>query len=209
VGVFSVSQSFEIRHTGVATPMPIHTTLDCKLPVIRLTGEIDMPVAFALLDEMKLLHDYYQFREIELQIDSPGGSADALHHLVQSLEPWRRGKGRTLLTVGLNEIASAAALLLSFGTIGHRRASAHSRLLYHAIRKVEREGVSHTVAQLRVATRKLEQWDDCFTDMLVEHVQKDAGKHPATRKRFRQLFRKERWISPKEALELGLIDSIL
>jgi ATP-dependent Clp protease, protease subunit len=188
--------------------MPISTTLGSKLPVIRLTCEIDMPVAFALLDEIKLLHDYYQFREIELQIDSPGGSADALHHLLQSLEPWRSGNGRTLLTVGLNEIASAAALLLSFGTVGHRSVSAHSRLLYHAIRKVEREGVSQTVAQMRVATRRLGQWDDCFMDMLVVHIEKDKNKQPAARKKLRQLFRKERWITAEEALALGLIDSI-
>jgi ATP-dependent Clp protease protease subunit len=189
--------------------MPVSTILDAKLPVIRLTGEIDMPVAFGLLDEVKLLHGYYQFRHIELQIDSPGGSADALHHLVQSLEPWRSGNGRTLSTMGLNEIASAAAMLLSLGTIGHRSVSSHSRLLYHAIRRVEREGMSQTVAQMRATTRRLGRWDGCFMDMLVKHVQKDAARQPATLKKLRQLFRKERWITPKEALEFGLIDHII
>jgi hypothetical protein len=29
--------------------------------------------------------------------------------------------------------------------------------------------MSQTVAQLRVATRRLEQWDDCFMDMLVKY----------------------------------------
>lgn len=60
----------------------------------------------------------YQFRIIDLHIDSPGGSADALHYLVHALDPWRRGEGRVLRTFGVNEVASAAALLLSFGTVG-------------------------------------------------------------------------------------------
>jgi ATP-dependent protease ClpP protease subunit len=111
--------------------MPIATTLERSVAVIRLTGEIEMPVSYALLDELKLLHNYYQFRTVELQIDGLGGNADALHHLVQSLSAWRKGEGRILRTLGLNEVASAAALLLSFGTLGHRCLFAHSRVLCH------------------------------------------------------------------------------
>jgi ATP-dependent protease ClpP protease subunit len=188
--------------------MPISTTLNCKVPVIRLAGEIDMAAAYGLLDEIRLLHDYYQFRTIVLEIDSPGGSADALHHLVQLLKPWRNGEGRTLRTVGLNEIASAAALLLSFGTVGHRTVSGHSRLLYHASRRPERDGLSHTAAQLRVATRLLERWDKTFVDLLVEHIASVGVEKTAYRKKLMRLFRQERFITPQEALNLFLIDRV-
>lgn len=43
--------------------MPVCSILDVKPPVIRLIGEIELP------------------------IDNPGGGADALLHMVQSLEP--------------------------------------------------------------------------------------------------------------------------
>ncbi len=188
--------------------MPIVTTLDTKAPKIRLTGEIEMPVSYALIDELKILHDYYQFRVIDLHIDSPGGSADALHYLVHALEPWRRGEGRVLRTFGINEVASAAALLLSFGTVGHRTASSRSRLLYHSVRTVQHENTMQTVAQLRVVTRRLERWDECFVDLLVRHTMKDVGDVAGYRRKLFRLMGKDKYISPQQAVELNLIDGI-
>ena len=195
--------------------MPIATTLDAKAPKIRLTGEIEMPVSYALLDEITLLHGYYQFRDLELHIDSPGGSADALHYLVHALSPWRKGEGRVLRTFGVNEVASAAAFLLSFGTVGYRTASSRSRLLYHSVRTLQRESSMQNVAQLRAATRRLERWDQLFVDLLVEHTlacdtlpPSDAGR-AAYRKKLQRLFRQERFITPEQAMELRLIDKVV
>jgi ATP-dependent protease ClpP protease subunit len=188
--------------------MPISTSLAARAPMIRLTGDIDMPVSYALLDEIKLLHDYYQFRDIHLHIDSPGGSADALHYLVHALEPWRKGQGRVLRTFGVNEVASAAALLLSFGTVGYRTASSRSRLLYHSVRSVQHENSMQTVAQLRVTTRRLARWDTCFVDLLAEHTLKGGSDTAGYRKKLFRLFSKEKYISPEQAVELNLIDRI-
>jgi ATP-dependent Clp protease, protease subunit len=186
--------------------MPITTTLDAVQPVIRLTGEIEMPVAYTLIDEIKLLHGYYQFRTIDLHIDSPGGNADALRYLVHALDSWRKGEGRVLRTFGMNEVASAAAMLLSLGTLGHRAASKRSRLLYHSVRSVHRENSEHTVAQLRMVTRRLERWDHWFVDLLAEHTLPDDAA--SYRRKVARLMRQERFISPEQALELKLIDRI-
>jgi ATP-dependent protease ClpP protease subunit len=188
--------------------MPIATTLDARAPMIRLTGDIDMPVSYALLDEINLLHDYYQFRTIDLHIDSPGGSADALHYLVHALEPWRKGVGRVLRTFGVNEVASAAALLLSFGTVGYRTASSRSRLLYHSVRTCQRESTMQTAAQLRIATRRLVHWDQSFVDLLAEHTVKNSLEATHFRKTLMRLMRQEKVISPEQALEMKLIDRI-
>jgi len=191
--------------------MPLSTSLDASGPVIRLTGDIEMPLAYALVDEFSLLHGYYQFRTIDLHIDSPGGSADALHYLVHALEPWSRGEGRILRTFGMNEVASAAAMLLSFGTVGHRAASRHSRLLYHSVRNVQRENTSHTVAQLKVVTRKLESWDRMFVDLLAEHSLAGANGAEAAqfRTKLRRLMRKEKFIAPEVAREMQLLDRVI
>lgn len=188
--------------------MPITVKLDPKAPMIRLTGEIDMPVSYALLDEIKLLHDYYQFRVIDLHIDSPGGSADALHYLVHSLEPWRKGEGRVLRTFGINEVSSAAALLLSFGTLGYRTASSRSRLLYHSARATPQGESTHTVAQLRVVTKRLARWDQCFIDLLAEHTFSAPAEAASYRKRLSQLIRKDKYLSAQQAVEMKLIDGI-
>src|SRR5579863_7336018 len=191
--------------------MPITTTLDASAPVIRLTGEIDLAVSYALLDEINLLHDYYQFRDVSLHIDSLGGSADALHFLVHALDPWRKGEGRVLRTFGVNQVASAAAMLLSFGTVGYRTASRNSRLLYHSVRVVPQGNSMHTVAQLRVATRSLELWDRRFVDLLVEHTlqTKDVAECTAWRRKLSRLMRRDRVISPEQARDMKLIDRVV
>jgi ATP-dependent protease ClpP protease subunit len=189
--------------------MPITTLLDATCPVIRLTGEIDMPVCYALIDEMKLLHDYYQFRTIELQIDSPGGSADALHHIVISMRDWSNGNGRVLKTVALNQACSAAAMLLSFGTVGHRHAMQSSKLLYHAIRTVFTQNTVQTVSQLRMTSRNLEEWDGKFLDMLSKHscpAEKETGSYKRMLKR---LLQKEKYIDAAQAKSMGLIDKVV
>jgi ATP-dependent Clp protease protease subunit len=188
--------------------MPITTTLDASAPVIRLTGEIDLAVSYALLDEIKLLHDYYQFRTIDLHIDSQGGSADALRYIVHSLDAWRNGEGRVLRTFGINEVASAAAMLLSLGTFGHRAASRRSRLLYHSARNVQYQNAPHTAAQLSAVKRRLERWDHWFVDMLVEHTQHGGDDAVSYRRKVTRLLHRDKFISPEQAMELKLIDRV-
>jgi ATP-dependent protease ClpP protease subunit len=189
--------------------MPIATTLDAAVPVIRLTGEIEMAVAYSLLDEIKLLHDYYQFRTIDLHLDSPGGSADALYYLAHALSPWRKGEGRVLRTFGMNEVASAAAMLLSLGTLGYRTASKRSRLLYHSVRSVQQQNTSQTATQLLVVKRRLERWDHWFVDLLTEHtLRRGEGDSVLYRRKIARLMRQEKFISPEQAVELKLIDRV-
>ena len=190
--------------------MPITTLLHPDCPAIRLTGSIDMPMAYALVDEMNLLHDYYQFRTITLQIDSPGGEADALHYMVQSLAAWRRGEERILRTVGLNEICSAAAMLLSFGTVGHRSAHHYSRILYHPVRTIFSASASHTYAQLKMTGKRLEEWDMKFLDLLADHTARfrDANEAKAYKRKLKSLFQQERYLTAADACELHLIDHV-
>jgi ATP-dependent protease ClpP protease subunit len=191
--------------------MPITTLLDVKCPSIRLTGEIDMDMGYALIDELKLLHDYYQYRTIELEIDSPGGDGEAINHLVQFLAPWSRGEGRILKTRGLNQAGSAAAFLLSFGTLGHRTAYRHTRLLYHHVRRVFPNGCSRTVSQLRGEGKQLETWENNFLEQLIAHVGRLPGRKVnsnAYRKCLHRLMALDRPIDAKQACELGLIDRI-
>src|SRR5262249_21951819 len=154
----------------------------------------------------KLLHGYYQFRTIDLHIDSPGGDADALRYVVHSLDPWRKGEGRVLRTFGLNQAASAAAMLLSLGTLGHRFAFWRCRLLYHSVRNVQMANAAHTAAQLHVVKRRLEGWDKWFVDLLSEHTGGSDGV--SYRRKILRLLHQDKFISPEEALQLKLIDRV-
>jgi hypothetical protein len=65
-----------------------------------------------------------------------------------------------------------------------------------------------TVAQLRVVTRRLERWDECFVDLLVKHTLRDAGDAAGYRRKLFRLMGKDKYISPQQAVELNLIDGI-
>ena len=114
-----------------------------------------------------------------------------------------------LKTVGLNQVSSAAAMLLSFGTVGHRSAMASSRLLYHQIRTEFSHGTIKTVAQLRVTSRLLEEWDAKFLDMLAEHICQDGRRKASIRRKLEILFQKDKFIDAHEALSYGLIDTVV
>jgi len=187
--------------------MPITTLFDVKCPVVRLTGSIDIKLALDLIDEIRLLRQYYQFREIELEIESPGGTIDALHYIVQSVLPLRDQV--VLRTRALNEVCSAAAMLLSLGTVGQRSASQFSRLLYHHSRTVFPETTARTHEQLREVSRRMREWDDKLMDMIVNHICADGSEAAQYRRRLRSLFRKEVFISGDEALQMRLIDRVL
>jgi len=169
-----------------------------------------MQVAYQLIDELDLLKGYYQFRTVTLQIDSPGGDATALHYLVQSLTAWRKGEDRVLETVGLNEICSAAAILLSFGTLGHRTASRHSRLLYHPVRTVFPSGTTQTYTQLKATGKLLDQWDTKFLDLMAEHTQsvRKESDNASYRRKLKRFFLQEKFITAQQACELQLIDRV-
>lgn len=189
--------------------MPITTLLHSHAPCVRLTGEIDMPVCLALVDEIRLLRSYYQFRTIELQIDSPGGSVDGLLYILQSTKEWRGGQGLVLRTVALNEVYSAAAMLLSLGTVGHRQAMSSSRLLYHPMRTVFSQNTVRTVSQLKTTSRKLEEWDSRFLDIVTEHACADVEERPHYRRKLKRLFSQERMVDPAEAKKYRLIDKVV
>jgi hypothetical protein len=99
--------------------------------------------------------------------------------VVHALDPWSKGEGSVLRTFGINDVPSTAAMLLSFGTLGHRTASCRSRLLHHSVRNIQRENTAQTVAQLRVVKRRLEGWDHWFVDLLTEHTSRSAGDDAA------------------------------
>jgi hypothetical protein len=98
--------------------------------VATLRGPLVVDRALALVRRLDQAVGYYQYRNLEIAIDSPGGEGDALKHVLDALGRLRR-RGVRVATRGLTEACSAAALLLSSGAPGHRRVASHTRLLYH------------------------------------------------------------------------------
>ncbi len=135
-------------------------------------------------------------QDIVLIINSPGGSVDASNALLDLLSNIRMD----IRTVGVGTCASAAAMLLASGTKGKRVIGESTSVMIHpyswyAIGK-HQELVAHR--DIQNATYKQE------VDFWIKHskfkTQKDVEKY---------LLRKEdTWLTPKQALKYGIVDSI-
>ena len=135
---------------------------------IRLVGEVNNQTVFTLCDEIDLAIDYYQYKIVEIQIDSPGGAIASLDYYLSKLERWKK-KGILISTLGLTSVASAAAMILSLGTIGYRRAYSSSQLLYHNAR-ISKEKFIATKEGLISESKALELIDNRLQNRLVDHI---------------------------------------
>ena len=173
--------------------------------VVRVLDTIDRPTAYWLADEIDHGRTYYGYQTVEIQLDSPGGDATALHYLIARFGEWQE-HGLTVQTVGLGRVASAAAILLSLGTPGHRWVCQHAMLLYHCPRVLARRGESWTVDALEHAAYMLRLNEDLVLKRLLQATTAGSDKQHK-RELLMRLLREERWITPMEAItEYDLAD---
>jgi ATP-dependent protease ClpP protease subunit len=143
---------------------------DGEKATVRVHGYVNNEVIFQLCDEVNLAVDYYNYRRVEIQIDSEAGAVSSLEYYLAWLEKWRKTDKFTIETLALTKAASAGAMILSTGSIGCRRAFKSTRLLYHDARIYSSEGEVWTKDKLWVSHRQLESTDERVMQYLVQHV---------------------------------------
>jgi ATP-dependent protease ClpP protease subunit len=147
--------------------------------IYSLCGRLDEAIA------------YFNYDTIELCIHSPGGSVAALKYFNACRERWEN-KGIRLRTIALNEACSAAAFMLSCGTLGERVAKSHSTLVYHFGRLSSENVFGHMQSQtggqltakrskqavdkLLSLQRMMVNEDEYLLGYLFQHIFGDARK---------------------------------
>ena len=117
-----------------------------------------------LVERIHAVSQELYYRDVELQILSPGGAASSLRYYVAALEAF---KGNLEITTrALTAASSASAIMLSLGD--HRRASIASQLLYHNARLPTAQNVTARDAQGIHAD--LENTDEYFIGLLVRRA---------------------------------------
>lgn len=143
---------------------------------VRFATDVTRDSVFYLTDIVDAGLAYYGYGRIDLQIDSAGGSADSLAYFIRRLTEWRRGTSRLVLrTVGLTTVASAAAVMLSLGTVGHRQVYPSTRLLYHHGRILTQRPAMWTRAELEHHASALAAVDGEVLQALARHVIDGTG----------------------------------
>src|SRR5665213_859682 len=161
---------------------------------VMLTGAIDGPLAERVCTQLLVIEAENPDLPITLYLHSPGGEVDAgfaIYDTMQSLSC-------EVATVCLGFAASMAQFLRCGGTTGRRTAHAHSRILMHQpLGSVSGYAVDIAIQaeQFTIMRRLMAELTAQHTGQTVERILTDGER--------------DRWFTPEEALEYGMIDQII
>jgi ATP-dependent Clp protease protease subunit len=165
-----------------------------KERVIFLCGEVNDQVANVLVAQMLFLESENPEKDINLYINSPGGSVTAglaIYDTMQYLKP-------DVSTMCIGQAASMGALLLTAGAKGKRFSLPHSRIMIH---QPWAGGISGQASDIEIHAREILTMREQLNGILAKHSGKpiDAITHDTERDRF---------MSALEARDYGLIDTV-
>jgi ATP-dependent Clp protease protease subunit len=130
--------------------------------IVFLHGEIDDGVANVVIAQLVHLASESPTADVNLYINSPGGSATALmaiYDTMQFVQP-------DVATFCVGQAASAAAVLLAAGAPGKRSVLEHSRVLLHQ----PSGGAQGTAADLQIQAREVLRIRSEIEQVLARHT---------------------------------------
>jgi len=163
--------------------------------IVFLGTPIDDGVANIIMAQLLHLEGEDPDKDINLYINSPGGSTYALmaiYDTMQFIKP-------DVATYCMGLAASAAAVLLAGGTKGKRFALPHSRIMVH---QPHVSGVGGQATDIEIHAKEILKTREEINEIIADHtgrplevVQNDTDR--------------DFWLSAAEAVDYGVIDSVL
>ena len=161
--------------------------------IIFLTGEVNDVSASLVIAQLLFLESENPNKDIQLYINSPGGSVDAGMGIFDTMR-FIRPQVNTIC-VGL--AASMGAFLLAAGEKGKRYALPHSRIMIHQ----PLGGVQGQATDMEIVTREILRTTKTLNTILAENTGKPFDVVARDTER-------DYYMTAAEALEYGLIDKI-
>ena len=161
--------------------------------IIFLTGEVNDVSASLVIAQLLFLESENPNKDIQLYINSPGGSVDAGMGIFDTMR-FIRPQVNTIC-VGL--AASMGAFLLAAGEKGKRYALPHSRIMIHQ----PLGGVQGQATDMEIVTREILRTKKTLNTILAENTGKPFDVVARDTER-------DYYMMAAEALEYGLIDKI-
>jgi ATP-dependent Clp protease, protease subunit len=166
-----------------------------KEHIIFLGTDIDEFVANIIVAELLYLESEDPDREISIYINSPGGSITAglaVYDTMQFIKP-------DIATICMGQAASMAAILLAAGTKGKRYSLPHSRIVIH---QPSVEGIAGQATDVKIFAEELLRTRNLLSNILANLTGQPFEKTDRDVER-------DFILSPTQAVEYGLIDSVL
>jgi len=162
--------------------------------IIFLGTAIDDSVANALVAQMLFLESEDPDKDIQIYINSPGGSVTAGLAIYDTMQFVKND----IVTYCIGQAASMGAVLLSAGTKGKRFALPNSRIMIHQ----PSGGAQGQATEIEITYKEIQRLKDMLTEIMATHTGQPL-------KKLQKDMDRDYFMSGAEALEYGLIDRVL
>lgn len=162
--------------------------------IVFLGSEIDADVANLVIAQLLFLTAEDSKKDIQLYINSPGGSATAglaIYDTIQYIKP-------DVSTICIGQAASAAAILLAGGAKGKRFSLPNSRIMIHQ----PLGGAEGQATDIEIRAKEILRIKKLINEMLARDTGQKLDKIEKDTDR-------DFFMSSEEAVKYGLIDKII
>ena len=165
-----------------------------KERIVFLTGPVEDNVASLVCAQLLFLESENPKKDIAFYINSPGGivtSGLAIYDTMQYIKP-------AISTVCIGQAASMGSLLLAAGERAARFALPNSRIMIHQ----PSGGAQGQATDIEIQAREILDLRKRLNDIYVAHTGQDFQV-------IEEAVERDRYMSPEEAKEFGLIDEVV
>ncbi len=162
--------------------------------IIFLGSEINDYVANVIQAQLLFLDTSDPGKDISIYLNSPGGSVYAGLGIYDTMQYI----GSKVGTICTGMAASMAAVLLVAGAKGQRSALKHSRVMIHQ----PMGGMQGQASDMEITVREIQKLKNELYQIIADHSGNTFEKIASDSDR-------DYWMTSKEALEYGMIDTIL
>lgn len=163
--------------------------------IIFVGVQIDDTSANDLMAQLITLEQLDSERDIQMYINSPGGSFTSLMAIYDTMQFVRPD----IQTVCIGQAASAAAILLAGGTAGKRGALPNARMMIH---QPATEGMHGQASDIEIQANEITRIRTQLENTLAKHTGRSLEQVSKD-------IERDKILTAEEAVEYGLIDFVL
>lgn len=161
--------------------------------IIFVGTPIDDTVANLIIGQLLFLEADDPDKDIFMYINSPGGSVTAglgIYDTMRYVRP-------DIITVAVGQAVSMGCFLLAGGTPGKRFSLPHSSIMMHMVQGGQQGATPDVTIRYEEMIKK--------NNLLMEILAENTGH---TVEEINVQFERDKWMTPQEARDFGLIDEI-
>jgi ATP-dependent Clp protease, protease subunit len=164
--------------------------------IIFLGVQVDDASANDVMAQLLTLESMDPDRDIQIYINSPGGSFTALTAIYDTM----RFVKPDIQTIAMGQAASAAAVILAAGTTGKRLALPNARIIIH--QPAMTDGGYAQASDVEIQANEILRMRSWLEETLATHSNRSEEQ-------VREDIERDKIFTAEQALEYGLVDQVI